>query len=290
MKLETGKKRDIASSYNNIGTVYYSQKNYDKALEFFKKSMEISEESGDKSTLSSSYQNIGNIYSDLNKEKLAVHYFEQSLKIKLETGDKRGIASAYVNMGQTLKKEKNYIKNKNQLLLALDISREINAKDLIIACYDALSITETDLGDHKNAYLHYKLYMMYNDSMFNEENSKKTAQLSAQYESEKKDNEIKLLNLDKEKQAAISEADSKKQRIIIWSVISGLFLVLIFSIFIYSRWRITQQQKLVIEKQKYLVEEKQKEVLESIRYAKRIQTSLLPTHVYIQRQLNSHKN
>lgn len=290
LKLEYGKKREIASSYNNIGTVYYSQKNFEKALEFFIKSIEVSEKSGDKSTLASSYQNIGNVYSDMNKEKLAVDYLERSLKIKMESGDKRGIASAYINMGQLLKKEKNYAKNKKQLLLALDIAREINAKDLIHACYEALSITETDLGDHKSAYEHYKLYRIYNDSLFNEESSKKTAQLSAQYESEKKDNEIKLLNKDKEKQAAITEAESKKQQIIIWSVVGGLLLVLILSSFIYNRWRITQKQKFIIEQQKHLVEEKQKEILDSIRYAKRIQTSLLPTHIYIHRQLNNLKN
>ena len=41
------------------------------------------------------------------------------------------------------------------------------------------------------------------------------------------------------------------------------------------------KQKLEIEQQKHIVEEQQKEVLDSIRYAKRIQNAHLPNEKYI---------
>jgi uncharacterized protein YlzI (FlbEa/FlbD family) len=41
----------------------------------------------------------------------------------------------------------------------------------------------------------------------------------------------------------------------------------------------------LIEQQKYLVEEKQKEILDSIHYARRIQTALLPTERYVDKTL-----
>jgi hypothetical protein len=46
------------------------------------------------------------------------------------------------------------------------------------------------------------------------------------------------------------------------------------------------KQKQEAEYQKYLVEEKQKEIIDSIKYAKRIQQSLLPTDKYIGKSLN----
>ena len=49
---------------------------------------------------------------------------------------------------------------------------------------------------------------------------------------------------------------------------------------------ITEQKKLV-EKQKELVEEKQKEILDSIHYARRIQTALITSENYIERNLNN---
>jgi hypothetical protein len=64
----------------------------------------------------------------------------------------------------------------------------------------------------------------------------------------------------------------------------------------FRRFRISQkqkniieEQKLLVESQKYIVEEKQKEILDSIRYAKRIQESLLPTETYIDRNIRKLK-
>ena len=74
-------------------------------------------------------------------------------------------------------------------------------------------------------------------------------------------------------------------------------LTALFGIFMFNRFRITQKQKNVIQKQKTLVEhqkllvdEKQKEILDSIRYAKRIQQSLLPTEKFIDRVLKNNKS
>jgi alpha-D-ribose 1-methylphosphonate 5-triphosphate synthase subunit PhnL len=70
-------------------------------------------------------------------------------------------------------------------------------------------------------------------------------------------------------------------------------LVIAFSGFVFNRFRVTQKQKVIIEKQKVLVdeayaqlEEKNKEVMDSIHYAKRIQTALMPNEKFIDRTLN----
>ena len=71
-----------------------------------------------------------------------------------------------------------------------------------------------------------------------------------------------------------------------------MLVVTIFSLFLYKRFRITQRQKTIIENQKVLVDkaynelhEKNKEVMDSIRYAKRIQTALITGEKYIENSL-----
>ncbi len=44
-----------------------------------------------------------------------------------------------------------------------------------------------------------------------------------------------------------------------------------------------------VEKHKHIIEEKQKEILDSIHYAKRIQTALLPSERYMVRNLKKFK-
>jgi hypothetical protein len=70
-------------------------------------------------------------------------------------------------------------------------------------------------------------------------------------------------------------------------------LVIIFAGFMFNRFKVTQKQKLIIEaqkeiveEQKSLVEEKQLEILDSIRYAKRIQSAHLPNEKYLEKSLN----
>ena len=73
----------------------------------------------------------------------------------------------------------------------------------------------------------------------------------------------------------------------------GLVLVIVFSGFIFKSLRTTRKQKLLIEiknketeEQKKTIEMKQKENLDSIHYAKRIQTALIPNEKYIAKVIN----
>ena len=80
---------------------------------------------------------------------------------------------------------------------------------------------------------------------------------------------------------------------IIYFVVGLFFVVLVFSVFIYKRFRITNRQKLIIEEQKLLVDsaykslhEKNKEVIDSIHYAQKIQRALITSEKYIENKLN----
>ncbi|HWY35002.1 MAG TPA: hypothetical protein VNX68_10170, partial [Nitrosopumilaceae archaeon] len=132
------------------------------------------------------------------------------------------------------------------------------------------------------------------DSIFNEENSKQLGDLKTQFEVEKKEAELKVkAEAEQEKLKAVSMEEKKRQEVIIYSVGGVLLIVIIFSLFLYKRFRITQKQKLVIEEQKVLVDEayeklreKNKEVMDSILYARRIQRALITSDKYIDNQLN----
>ena len=92
------------------------------------------------------------------------------------------------------------------------------------------------------------------------------------------------------KSQEIKEIEIAKQKVEIkikknqqYALYGGLILVLVFAGFMYNRYRITQNQKKIIElqkheveKQKEIVDEKNKEITDSIQYAKRIQNAILP--------------
>ncbi|HWY13312.1 MAG TPA: hypothetical protein VN026_18425 [Bacteroidia bacterium] len=72
------------------------------------------------------------------------------------------------------------------------------------------------------------------------------------------------------------------------NILTILYLALMFSRVKKAKREVVDKNK-EIETQKRLVEEKQKDILDSIHYAKRIQTSLLPTEKYIDKILSGPK-
>ena len=125
------------------------------------------------------------------------------------------------------------------------------------------------------------MYTQIKDSIFNKENAAQVAEMQTKYETEKK-----------EKELIKSKTESEKQTVIRNAFIAGFAFMIVLAIFIFRGYRNKQKlniqitaQKHKVEIQKDLLEEKQKEILDSIHYAKRIQESLLPNEISIDRAL-----
>jgi len=196
---------------------------------------------------------------------------------------------------------KNYEKSLKYCLMAKKLSDKIGNQILLKNVTAQLHNSYKLSGDYKNALIYYEKYISIVDSISSVENHKKMIKTELKYEYEKqaaadsvahaKESEIKNVQL--QKQNAEIKAKKNQQ----YALFGGLGLVIIFAGFMYNRFKVTQkqkgvieEQKVVVEQQKHLVEEKQKEVLDSIRYAKRIQTAHLPNEKFISKSLDRLKN
>jgi len=105
---------------------------------------------------------------------------------------------------------------------------------------------------------------------------------------------LSIQNLEKEKRLQNAEITTKKNQQ--YALFGGLFLVCVFGVFMFNRYKVTEKQKSIIEdqkevveEQKKLVEEKQKEILDSIHYARRIQMALIPKDKRIEAMIERSK-
>src|SRR5208337_3363813 len=117
--------------------------------------------------------------------------------------------------------------------------------------YSGLTKLDSIKGDFKAAFEHHKLYILYRDSLNNEETKKKSLQASMQYEFDKKEIAAKA---EQDKLDAINAEEKQKQQVVIYAVAGLLVLVAVFAVFMFNRFRVTQKQKAVIEEQKVLVD------------------------------------
>lgn len=240
IKKELGDKYEIAASYNNIGLVYWDMKQYDEALKNHAEALKLYMEVNSKTDIAISYSNIGIIYNSLGNYDGALKNHLASLRIKEELGEMKGIASSNINIGNVYGNTKNFSEAIRYLKNGLELSQKFGFKDGVKEAYGGLSEIYKELKDYENAYLNFKLYSQTKDSIFNEESSKQIAEMQTKYETEKKEQQITLLNKDKE----LQDAQLNRQKIIIWSVIGGLLVVLILSMFIFRERR--KSEKLLL--------------------------------------------
>ena len=250
-------KEGIAASYLNIGLIYYYQMNYSAALKNYLASLKIEQELGDKKGEAASYNNIGGVYFDQGYYAEALKNHFASLKIDETLGNKSGIAGSFINIGDVFIKQKKYTNAEEYLVKANELSKEIGHKEYLKISYSGLTNLDSAKGNYKGAYENYKLYILYRDSLDNEETRKKTIQSQMTFDFEKKEAVATAEHKKElENQKAISEEKSRKQKTVILFVVFGLLLVLVFAGFILRSLTITRKQKKTIEKQKQIVDDK----------------------------------
>ena len=300
IKEAIGDKAGVSYSYNNIGNVYVAQGNYQEALNNYFASLKIKEAMGDKKGIASSYNNIGLVYYDQANYQEALKNYYASLKIKEEIGDNAGIATSYSNIGKIFIKQRKYNEAEKYLIKAKELSQKIGHKKYLRDTFIGLMNLDSAKGNYKGAYENHKLYILYRDSIDNEETRKKTIQGQMTYDFEKKEAVATAEHKKElENQHALADEKSRKQKAVLLLVSCVLLLVFVFAGFIFRSLRITRKQKHIIElqkkrveqqkqeveHQKLLVEEHQKEIIDSITYAKRLQQAILPSEEEINKYL-----
>lgn len=296
----------MPGTYSNLGLNYYkrAQKNKKQdvfagdmreASKYLNKSLEISRHLKLLGAEAGALGNLSNLMNDLKRYDEAEKFAKRSLEIYRSLGDTYEENVSLIDLGAIRLAQKKYSDAIKYFQTALEISTKNNYTDLIRFSYNNLWQAYEKTNDYKNMAFYLKLEKGIHDSVFNEENLRQINEMQIKYETEKKESENAFLLVKNE----LSDKAIKNQKMVILLVIIGLALALIFAFFIFrglSKQKkankiISQQKKEVedknhlINEQHELLEEKQKEILDSIKYAKRIQQAHLPTHKYVAKNL-----
>lgn len=90
----------VAYMLNNIGNIHYTMNNYDLALNYYNRALSKMELVGDEMGIPFALNNIGNVYKNLGNYDSAMFYYNNSLILKVEINDTWGAGSTLNNMGK----------------------------------------------------------------------------------------------------------------------------------------------------------------------------------------------
>jgi len=291
----------------NVGSVYYEMGKLDSAKIYFDKFLLLTKEVGDIQGEAMATENIGSYYQKLNDNKNAIIYFEKAAEKFNELKMQPNLANAYSNLSVSHLELNNLKESERFGLQSLELANKIESYPHKEQAHLALKNVYEKLNNSGKAYFHYKEYIAARDSIFNDKNKKEQFKAELVYEYDKKRysdslNQVVFSKIH-EQELAIAEEKTEKQKIFTYIAIGVSVIFFILALYIFKNYKDKQKankiiseqkekveiQKAEIEFQKSILEEKNKEVTDSIRYAKKIQTSLLPTEKYIERNLNKLK-
>ncbi|MNV10652.1 Phosphoserine phosphatase RsbU [compost metagenome] len=277
--------KGIAVSLNNMAIVFLNQKKFRKAIRYYHESLAIDLKLKDSIGLADDYNNLGVCYQETKEYDKSEFYQLKALELREKLRQTLGIAISKLNLGVIAVKTGQFERATSYLSEAEKIAKKLGSKETLKSVYQAQSELGEKTGDFELAFDRLNLFNEIKNELANEENIRKQTQEEMNYQFDK-ERENQRLNRIKEK---LENKKKQEQALIInWAITIVGMIILGFSFILYRRWKEVKKQQIIIEQKNRQVEEKNHEILDSINYAKRIQTAILPSLQLRERVLPSH--
>jgi len=226
MNLKNKNLKYLASSYRGIGTLYYHIAEPDSALIYYNKSLEINESTELKSGIILDLKGLGEVFGKLlNNPKKAFEYYENALSVATEIGALYDIAETSALIGELhfeLHKNKPAAK---YLYKGLEYAKKENAYDLIHKCSRLLTVINIQNLQAIEALDHFDIFCASGDTLYNQGKTKAVLELQTRYETQKTEDQNKLLTL----QAYVQKR--KIQFLVITSLVLSALIIIILLLY-----------------------------------------------------------
>ncbi|MBN2681365.1 MAG: tetratricopeptide repeat protein [Bacteroidales bacterium] len=312
---------NMSNTYNNIACVYQEKGDLDSALFYFTKSLKLNDQLNFVSGNALVYGNIAGIFHDRGIIDSAIYYNKKAILINTQIKYKEGLTDNYNNLGIIYSLNKQYNKAIPYLEEAFNLAMEIYYPTVIAKAAHELSIAYEKTGNYKKAYEFHVHYKNYSDTLTKEQAVENITRLQMKYEFDK-ERKVAELEKEQVKIKHEAEIDSKNAKIENQRMLTIFFVVLFiimgsFAFFIYRSFRqkkrlnsiLSEQKEEILAKNEELQQQKEeiqsqrdeieiqrdlatsqrdqiiiqkKEITDSIHYAKRIQTAVLPDNAIVE--------
>ncbi len=232
----------------NIGEIYYDNKQFEKALQYFRNSIASDKTS---SNTAFAYNGIGKVYLKEGKPGEALTNHLRALAIAEKMDDKlqiirslRGVGDVYTSQNKTTQALENYNRART---IGESIQANVELKDI----YQLLASSYSKTNDFNKAYLFQSKYADIKDTLYNVESSKKLGKLQFDFDLSKKEGEINLLT----KEKSLKETELKAQKQAKTGFAIGLILIIIIAVIIFRNYLQQSKTNKVLDKQKVEIEQ-----------------------------------
>ena len=233
-----GNSNGIAQCYIYLSNIYAAQRHYAEALNYDSSALKIGISENNRSAKYGAYYALGEILfheaeefseTDIRKLKLlngASENYIKSLNIFKDIVDSGGMGDCYGQLAEINIMLHQFSKAQKYADSSLMCAKNVNFNDNFEKSYLVQAKLDSALGNYKNAFDHYKLFIVYRDSTFNDESKKKLIQTQMQYDFDKKES---IEKAEQDKKDADAKRIKNQQYLVIGSLGILVLAVLIIA-------------------------------------------------------------
>lgn len=226
--LEANLKTNELRIYNNIGNAYAGINDYDTALQFYEKGLELHKVIRPNTPPFQLIYNIGSLHAQFGNFNKAKAAFEESLEHCIRLNVYQGIYFNYEGLGKLYASVNRYAEATQYYNKALDVALKLNQSFFVLQLRERIYQNYKKVGNYKDALTQLELHKALTDSL-SEINSKKAlAELESKIELSRQTEINKLLE---EKQFQQEQQLALRQWLIIAALVV-IVLILLLLIFI----------------------------------------------------------
>ena len=272
----------ISTALINTGAVYSQMQDYDKALNYFHQIEAYIDELDDVMIQSAYLMGVGDIYALRQEHEISESYLRRAIAINKDTPD---YPHALLSLGRQelalgerekaielfwesyeVAKSSNLSLDMLQSLIALGdvyheedfdqslkayveaegLATEMDTKEELRDIYKGMSLSYKEAGDFESAYAYQDKYLELKDQVFNLETDDKIRGLQFDFDLQKKEDQIGLL----EKETEIIQLREKRQKSAFYVSLLVLALIAIIALTIFNRYKYVKKSNRIIEAEK----------------------------------------
>ncbi len=277
----------LMDMYVNLAAAYRNQNKLDSAEYCMHEATKLLSAESSRKALYSYHIGLGLLSSTKNFTGDAIKSFELAKKAATNKTDE---ITAIINIGEEFLKLKKYKEAGREFKQAFGLSESMKAYNNLTYLSRELIDISKKTGNYTELEEFIQAHLAYRDS--NDKYLKtqyiRQQQLEFDYERKQVADSIKFAQREALKNMELEVAETKlnREKLFRFALLLLLGSLVLLAVFLYNRFFITRKQNHIIARQKEIVDLKNKEILDSINYAKRLQSAILPPIEKIKQHLD----
>jgi tetratricopeptide (TPR) repeat protein len=219
----------------NLGNTYCRLKEWEKAILCFDEVIPSLKKFNKYGDLVYAYTIKTTALKEIGQLKLAKKSIEKALELKEYADNQLELLGIYINQAGLLFLTKEYSQSITLFTMVFDSAMQIPHLGLQIGALQGLMDNYTATNNYKKAYECSNKVLVLNDSLIAQNNQKNIKDIEIKYNTEKKEQENKLLLKEQE----IKEKDLLRNRQFLYLSIGLAFLILIISFLVLKQYKTT---------------------------------------------------